>query len=562
MNESRLGTARLLTVATALAGAQFLLAQEGGQIHGNFSMDGQLYNDDEEIGAVKPPADFGYNAWTNLNYRNGKGNFDAGLRLESYEPALLGYPAGAAYKGSGIGYRYATFRADGLEITAGNFYEQFGQGLAFRSYEERALGVDNAMDGVRVKFSPDTGIYLKGIIGTQRLAFDKGNTQGVGIVRGIDGEISLVEAFPHFFTGLAQKGNNFTLGGSFVSKFQPDQDPQLELPENVGLWAGRAHYTTANWDLYSEYAYKINDPNGSNNNIYKPGQALMATASYSTKGLGISAGAHTYDNMVYQSDRGAPSLFDLNINYLPTLAKQHTYNLPATLYPYATQPNGEVSYQGEVFYKFKRGSKLGGKYGTKITANWSGAWSLDTARLPNDTVHLMGYKTNFFAMGKRQYFSDFNMELRKKLSADWELALTYLNLVYDIETVQGKAGKPVIYADMFILEGLYNFNDRNSVRFELQQLSTKQDHGDWATALAEFTFSPHWFLAVMDQYNYGNEVEDDRVHYPIGSVGYIRGGSRFTFSYGRQRAGIFCVGGVCRVVPAANGLTASITTTF
>ena len=134
--------------------------------------------------------------------------------------------------------------------------------------------------------------------------------------------------------------------------------------------------------------------------------------------------------------------------------------------------------------------------------------------------------------------------------------------MYDIETVQGKAGKPVIYADMFILEGLYNFNDRNSVRFELQQLTTKQDHGDWATALAEFTFSPHWFLAVMDQYNYGNADADQRTHYPIGSEGYIRGGSRITISYGRQRAGIFCVGGVCRVVPAANGLTASITTTF
>lgn len=546
----------------AVLGPTALVAQDGGQIHGNFSLDGQLYNDDRQIGAVKPPADFGLNSWTNLNYRNAGGNFDAGLRFESYEPALLGYPAGQPYKGSGLGYRYATFRKDGLEVTAGNFYEQFGQGLAFRSYEERALGVDNAMDGVRVKFSPDTGIFLKGIIGTQRLAFDKGFTQGAGIVRGVDGEISLVEAFPHLFPGLASKGNFLTLGASFVSRFQADQDPLRELPENVGIWAGRAHYTTAKWDLYSEYAYKINDPNGSNRNIYKPGQALMANATYSKSGLGISAGAHTYDNMQFQSDRYSPTLFDLNINYLPTLAKQHSYNLPATLYPYATQPNGEVSYQGEVFYKFKRGSALGGKYGTKLTVNWSGAWSLDSTALPNDTVHLLGYRTNFFAMGKRQYFSDLNVEVRKKLSADWELALTYMNLVYDIATVQGEAGKPVVYADIVILEGLHNFNDRNSVRFELQHLSTKQDHGNWATALAEFTFSPHWFVAAMDQYNYGGTVSTEQIHYPIGSVGYIRGGSRFTFSYGRQRAGIFCVGGVCRVVPAANGLTASITTTF
>ena len=137
-----------------------------------------------------------------------------------------------------------------------------------------------------------------------------------------------------------------------------------------------------------------------------------------------------------------------------------------------------------------------------------------------------------------------------------------MNFVYDIEQVQGKAGKPVIYASIFVLEGLHNFNDKNSVRFELQHLSTKQDLGSWATGVAEFTFSPHWFVAAMDQYNYGGEVETKEIHYPIGSIGYIRGGSRFTMSYGRQRAGIFCVGGVCRVVPAANGLTLSVTSTF
>ncbi len=550
---------RALLALACTAQLSAALAQ-GGQVNGNFSTDAQYYNDDEEIGAVAPAARFANNAWANINYTQGP--FRAGIRLENYTPALLGYPAGLAYRGTGLGYRYITFTKEDLEVTVGNFYEQFGQGLAFRSYEERYLGVDNAMDGVRLKFMPDTGIYLKAFIGTQRLAFDNGFTKGTGIVRGIDGEISLMEAFPELCPKWTAAGRNLVIGGSFVSKYQADLDPLLKLPENVGLAAGRINYITPRWNLYTEYAYKINDPNGSNGNIYKPGQALMANATYSVRGLGISAGAHTYDNMVFQSDRGSPSLFDLNINYLPTLAKQHTYNLPATLYPYATQPNGEVAYQGEVFYKFKKGSLFGGKYGTKLAVNWSGAWSLDSARVPNDTVHYTGYRTNFFTPGKRQYFSDMNVEVRKRISEDWELALTYINLVYDIEVVQGKSGHPVIHGDMFILEGLHNITDRNSVRFEVQHLSTKQETGNWATALAEFTFSPHWFVAAMDQYNYGGSVDTEQIHYPIGMFGYIRGGNRFSFSYGRQRAGIFCVGGVCRVVPAANGLTMSITSTF
>ena len=83
----------------------------------------------------------------------------------------------------------------------------------------------------------------------------------------------------------------------------------------------------------------------------------------------------------------------------------------------------------------------------------------------------------------------------------------------------------------------------------------------------------HFRDAAQDQYNYvtfsdsflqdgKTPVAPQRLHYPIGSVGYIRGGNRFQVNYGRQRAGIFCVGGVCRQVPAANGLTVSITSTF
>lgn len=561
----------------ALRGASSLLlpillitavsAQEGARISGNFSTDAQYYNEDEDINAVVPAERVAANAWMNLIYTYG--GLEIGGRIESYEPALVGYPAGQPYRGTGLGYRYAKFKVEDLEITAGSFFEQFGQGMVFRSYEERYLGVDNAMDGIRIKYRPYSGVYLKVVYGRQRFSFDNGFTKGAGVVRGFDAEVSLSELLDSAWTS----SNNLIIGGSFVSKYQEDRDPLLNLPENVGAYAVRANFTTARWNLYSEYAYKINDPGGQNGFIYKPGQALMFNATYSTKGIGISAGAHAFDNMFFQSDRAAPTPFDLNINFLPPLSKQHTYNLPATLYPYATQPNGEVSTQGEIFYKWKKGSTLGGKYGTRVALNYSVAYSLDSVASNDLASTRQGYSTNFFVPGEDVYFQDFNIELRKKLSSDWELAFTYLDLIYDIDIIQGKPGKPVVHARMAILEGLYNFSDKNSVRFEVQHLSTKQDQGNWVTLLAEFTFSPHWFVAAMNQYNYVTtnstflqdgkfEVKPERLHYPILSTGYIRGGNRFQLNYGRQRAGIFCVGGVCRVVPASNGLTLSVTSTF
>ena len=33
-------------------------------------------------------------------------------------------------------------------------------------------------------------------------------------------------------------------------------------------------------------------------------------------------------------------------------------------------------------------------------------------------------------------------------------------------------------------------------------------------------------------------------------------------SYGKQRAGVMCIGGVCRTVPATNGVSLSISSTF
>ena len=58
------------------------------------------------------------------------------------------------------------------------------------------------------------------------------------------------------------------------------------------------------------------------------------------------------------------------INHLPAFTMEHTYAL-ASRYPYATNPDGEWAYQAEVAYNFKRHTPLGGKYGTKVKANFS-----------------------------------------------------------------------------------------------------------------------------------------------------------------------------------------------
>ncbi|MBW6481885.1 MAG: hypothetical protein K0B10_02375 [Vicingaceae bacterium] len=523
-----------------------------GEVHGNFQLDMQYYKEDSLIGAQAVPEDVLMNGFANFIYTNG--NFEAGVRYESYLNTMLGFPV--KYKGNGIGYRYASFTNKEMKITVGNYYEQFGNGLIFRSYEERGLGYDNAMDGIRINYKITEGLHVKGIIGKQRYYFETGE----GIVRGIDGELMIND----FFGGsLAESKTKLTLGGSFISKYEADQSSQYILPENVGAYAGRFILQRGKIRFDGEYAKKINDPSADNYFIYKEGEAFYLQSSYSTKGFGLTLSAKGVDNMSFRSERNA-SLTDLQINYLPALTKQHAYNLLATLYPYATQPNGEIAFQGELVYKFKKETLLGGKYGTSLLINYSTVYNIDSTKIVGNDSLRQGYTTKIFSIGNEKYFDEINIEITKKFSPKLKGIFTYSNLMFNQAVVQGKTPQdhPNIYANIGVIDLTYKLSKKHAIRTELQGLFTKQDKQDWATFLIEYTYSPHWFVAVMDQYNYGNKKSEERIHYYFGAVGYVNGTNRIQLGYGRQRAGIFCVGGVCRNVPASNGVTLSITSSF
>lgn len=524
-----------------------------GEVHGNFQADAQYYIADSSIGAKEFPGKMGLNGFANIIYTRGK--FTAGVRYESYLNALQGF---SGYDGNAIPYRFASYKSDALEVTVGSFYQQFGNGLVLRSYEERGLGVDNALDGIRLKYEPVKGIYLTGLTGKQRAFM----TTGVGIVRGFDGEMQVNETFKK----LADKELKVTLGGSFVSRYQKDDDPSLVLPENVGASAGRLQVNYKNFNLNGEFAYKINDPNAANprnGKIYRHGEAQLLSASYAQKGLAFTLSGSRSDNMHFRSDRNAYEINRLILNYTPALNKQHTYSL-LTFYPYASQPNGEFQFAGEVNWKIYKTSN----YKVDLTVNYSGANDLDTTMYVRSTDStLEGYKTNSYGMGKTKIFRDFYVELNQKFGKKLKTTLIYSHQLYN-KDVLSEPGFPTIYSDIFVADVSLRLKKEGTIRFEGQHLHTRQDKQDWAQLLVEYTINSHWFVAAMDQYNYANEHTDangnydERLHYYNVSAGFNKNANRITLSYGKQRAGIFCVGGVCRPVPAANGIMLTVTSSF
>lgn len=557
---------------------------EGGQVTGNLQLDAQYYSEDDKLGITDSTLNyrkFGMNAYGNINYTNG--DFSAGLRFESFLNPMLGFDD--RFEGVGIPYWFAKYKVGTLEMTAGHFYEQYGSGLILRGWEEWTLGYDNNFYGFKAHFSPMKGVKLKGLVGTQRYFWEPYEAGNRGIVRGFDGDFFLNE----MFDGMAETKTKIDLGGSFVSKYEKvpsitfTRDStyfidsvewtqrttyELDLPNNVGSWAVRANIARGGFNFYGEYAEKGADPNATNNYIFKKGRAVYSTLSYSTKGLGIFLATKWIDNMSYKSkltESGNPPMLD--INYLPAISKEHTYSL-ATVYPYATQPNGEFGFQGQVIYTIPKKSAVGGRYGTSITVNYSLARSIEKDTLYSPITDGMagtdGYETNFFSIGDLTFYEDFNVLIERKFSSKVKAKAAYYRQTYNKHVIEDNIfdDHNMVYADIAVIDFTYKFDRRNSLRTELQGLWTKEDDGDWLAVLLEYNISPTWFFSVQDEFNYGNPVDDMQVHYYNVSFGYTQKSNRISLRYGRQREGLLCVGGVCRYVPASTGLTLTITSSF
>ena len=160
------------------------------------------------------------------------------------------------------------------------------------------------------------------------------------------------------------------------------------------------------------------------------------------------------------------------------------------------------------------------------------------------------------SVGTNKYYSDANIEVKKKFSKQFETTLGLQNIYYNQAIISG--GHENISANIVALTSLYKYAPKKSIKVKLEHLWTKEDQGNWASAITEFSFSSPFAFYLSDLYNYG--VTSNHYYNIGGSI--TKNATRFSLAFGKQRAGLFCVGGVCRFVPASYGFTATLTTSF
>ena len=410
------------------------------------------------------------NNYLKLDYSYGR--FSAGIQAEYYPNPLPGYDAGL--KGIGLPGKYIAWTDTYWNITAGDFYDQFGTGIIFRSWEDRNLGWNNSLGGGRVGFSTPGDVFSLKALGGFKRQFPWYSSRS----------LAGAEAALRF--------GGVSIEGSAVARMG-DGSPSL-------WWSALASWNTGGFSARAEW-------------VGKPGgNAQTLELWYGAGKFSATVTARRLQNM----------LDTFGMNYLPSLCMEQAYML-ASLNPYTTFSDGEFGWSGDVYYSVK---------GWKFHVNGCWIWALPVA-LRNWDVMRMAYR-------------DINIQVEKR----WGRRLKTVAFVSIQENSPSHGDRKATNAqNVFVLDGLYRFPGKLSLRLQAQYLYSQELTRDWMAASADLSSVDGWSVHVQDMYNHGDTGE----HYYEAGVSYTTGGFKADLAYGHQRSGMICSGGVCRWQPEYRG---------
>lgn len=530
-----------------------------------------------DLGLDKPDdrtrGNFGSNDYLKVDYNLGR--FSAGIQLDGYLPGLYGYDMYTYQqrdsKLTAFFSKYVQWEDQNWGVRLGDIYDQFGNGLIFRAYEDRNLGFNNSLAGGRAYYNFNNMVNVKVLAGVPRLYDIRSNNP----IWGADLSLSISD-MAGWYDGLV------SVEASYVGRYQKNahiEYPHLDLEELLfgaqgvksdvlNMISARANFEYKGVSLRGEYVQKLNE------DIYNPtldaakGNVINIDLGYNYKRFSASATFRRQENMTTFIDFRPLGIGGGNtINYIPLLTRQHTYSL-ANLNPYrgtSVHTGGEIGGQIDLYYSL-RNPKVRSKY-WNFHANFSMFNTID-------------HKLGDMDMEGRNAWIDFNFDVERQWNKSVKTTLFYSYQRWD-EEINHYDAAVAHYCDshIFVADVTYKINKKHSLRVELQYLNSNDYEGDWLAGTIEYNFAPKFSFYVSDMWNceamqdgmYGNGIwNPDTLEYEGNALlHYYQVGATFThdflrlqLSYGRNRAGYVCSGGSCRYQPAYTGANLSLTLSF
>lgn len=529
-------------------------AQDKGVFSGNFQSNFSVFLKDSLIGATEAASpQYGRQissseAWLFLNY-DIKG-FHFAARYDLFNNSNLLNPSGA-YTGQGIGFWQIKKSIGDLELTAGSFYDQFGSGILFRAFENRLIGIDYAMQGLRAKYRIGDDITIKAFTGKQKGFQDNRFGTSPQIIKGINAEKNTIfENGVVLNTGVS--AINRTLDENTMSQLVTEINAlpleQRFYPKyNVYGMNGYFDLNWKNFGVSGEYNFKTQEAlrDRLGELFSSNGSVLLGSVSYSKRRLGKNKKGGIGINAQYRRMENFPltvspyvSLLNGIITYQPSFSRQASYRMLAR-YQAPGQFLGENAYQAELLYSLNKK--------TSLQVNYSDIKTLDGVQL----------------------FSEKYAKVERKFNKKWKGKVGLQSVVYNQPIYEGKDSTyPNVETITPFFEVTYKINRKNSLRLETQYLSTKQDLGSFYHGILEWNSSPKFTVAISDMINtdpvrkVNPTLANQVLHYPSFFVKYNVKTTSFTAAYVKQVEGVNCTGGICRLEPAFSGLRFTLSTQF
>ncbi len=551
--------------------------EDKGEFSGNLLLNYQKYLRDNRIGAntrVYLENTASVDAWLFMQYRRNGYNFT--MRFDGFNNSPLLDPQDA-YTDHGIGFWQVSKQLNNLNITVGSFYDQFGSGTLFRAYEQRQLGIDYSIQGVRLIYDINKDWRIKAFSGNQKGNKNSdtrfGYTPQVLSGINIDGTLGI---------GKEGRFGNMNVGASAVNRNIDratmnelvaiingyNREDQFFPKYNVYGFNGYFNYNIGNFNIGGEANFKTPEAimNIDNKLILKGGKVLYGSLGWgnqyklgtrtlkngkkrkNTLSLGLNLQVRHVDHFPFRTSP-RESLLNGLISYLPSLTKQNSYRLMAR-YNAPAQDMGENGIQGEFTANINKG--------TRIIFNTSYVQSL---------THNGALDPSTQEMKSQKLFQEYNGQIVQSIGKD-KLKVGLQRVFYNQAVYEQEPEYENVETFTPYMEWLHKIGTEKSVRFEAQYLKTDRDQGSFANLMIEYYFSKEWSMSVGDMVNVEPHryermnIENAVLHYPMVFVSYNKNNSFYTLSYLKQQEGVNCSGGICRVEPAFSGVRFTVSSNF
>jgi hypothetical protein len=493
-----------------------------------------LYSQDEEAELTWPQGlgfanrlEYSYNVedeqeilenWLNLDYTLGM--FSTGLRFEVFQPNDPD-PSISRGKEKYAGVDFLYFKADigeqdaGVELLGGNFYTLFGRGMVLKSYEDRAIRIDNNLLGLKVA-GRYAGFILTGITGTAANA----SNERKDILHAVDLE----------YRGWRPVKAGVTVASNLPPSDDVARTTMASLRVLPSFW---------DIDIYGEYTAKFNQDikqnvfNGSETIV---GQGFYGNLNFYFGDLSLLGEYKYYDNIAFTSQDGT-----IFYNTPPSVRLEYTYILP-NRHPSPLNQANEKGFQTVAGYHLSDATYFTAAYTqTKTLSSSSYYQRVNQISIP-ETTQL----EEIFITGQQ----------------DWNESITTIAaFAYNEELATNTKNITPI------LENRFYFGEINTIKviIEHQHVIDRTTSEEYYTDVlnVEYLRSPNFSIALVSELQ-TKEPEPGRTvrkFWGFAQVGYKIGGhSDISLLVGTRQAGNICIGGVCRYEPAFQGVELKLLT--